>query len=455
MNQSNLRCGGGPGNSGNSPCPPAGVQHQEVSPQQAARLDSLKGTFSVQRHAVKTPRDLARNVITLLVLDLIVLPVVCGGLLLVRAWAGPRAFEAALRNIGPLVGVGGAVLVVIILASPLYQLFLLLFRPRRSVDCPVCGVTHTIFRCVQSYVCTGCGLILRLSQGDTSALFAVHCPCCGAEWGSEAERTRCFVCGLTVIVREGAVMPAPPDIRCPRCDAEAQTGSYVCCTCGELLSQPAPFPGYTERPIYSAAFPAVNDDGMDLISLEAMPASGNMIKAFWFARAGCAAVDRLADKPPTWGEQWEVTVIFQSCLFYLNKMLKQMPKSAEAALHLRSLIQVRYARLLIGAMTPKTGPFDGFAVTNFNELAILGKYRDLLKQLVGAEAEQRSLLSTKIDAWVVPEVWHKERRLDVTNAVAVRKWTEATAPSANTGTPEAVRIPLEFLKVDVPADTGG
>ena len=379
-----------------------------------------------------------------------------GALFLVRAWGG--RIEELMRGAGPLVGIAGLLLFVITLGSPLlalYQFVLVLFRPRRRVACPFCGVTHSIFQGVESYICTGCGHILRfsLAQGGTSLLqaapvgpfVAVRCPRCGTEWGSDAEQIRCFACGLTLIVRDGAAVAAPPDTRCPRCDAEAHAGSYLCGACGKLTSEPEALGGYVARNLYSTALPPARSDGMDAISLMATPASGRIIAAYWAAHKGCAVIDALGDNPPNWGAQWQVIVAFTNCLTHLNMMFHEMPETAAAALGLRSAIQAHYARLLIGAVDPKTGRFCNAAVREAGDFAALREYKALLKQLADAEAKQRTLLSVRMDAWVVPAVAAAQVRVVAENAAAVRQWAE-TAAGAPDRSPEPIRMPLEFLK---------
>lgn len=409
----------------------------------AAKVDLLKRAYSAQRDAVKTPRDLARRATIVLIVG----PVLCGALLLIRALGG--RIEESMGGFG-WIGLAGLLLFVIILGSPLlalYQFGLVLFRRRRRVACPFCGVTHSIFQGVESYICTDCGHILRFSraQGGTSLLeaatvgpfVAVQCPRCGTEWGSDAEQIRCFACGLPLIVRDGAAVPAPPDARCPHCDAEAHAGSFLCGACGELISEPEALDRPAARDLYSTALPPVRGDGMDAISLMAMPASGHIIAAYWAARKGCAVIDALGDKQPDWGALWQAVVVFTNRMILLNTMLYEMPETAAAILGLRSAIQARYARLLGGAVEPQ--------VRNAGDFAALHEYQALLKRLADAEAKQRTLLSDRMEAWAVQSVAAAQGRVVAENAAAVCQWDEAAA-GAPDSSPEPIRMPLHFLK---------
>lgn len=418
---------------------------------QATKVDLLGRAFSAQRDAVKTPRNLMRGATMMLIFGI----VIWGVLILVEASGG--RLGKIMGDMGWL-GVVGLVVFVIMLCSPLlalYQFGLVLFRPRRRVACPFCGATHSIFHGVQSYICTGCGHILRfsLTKGNASllestalgSLVAVQCPRCGTEWGSDAGKNSCFSCGIPLIVRDGTVEPVPPNARCPRCNAETHTGSYLCGACGELISEPEALSGYAARNLFSVALPPVRSDGMDAISLLAMPAIGRIIEAYWEARKGCFIIDALKGKPPGWAAQWKVVVAFTNCLIHMNILSQEMPETTAAALGLRSAIQARYARLLVGAVDSATGRFCNSTLTSSGDFAALNEYKVLLEQLSNAEAEQRALLSATLVAWVVPAVAAGQGKVVTENATAVRRWAEAAA-GAPGSSPEPIRIPLQFFK---------
>lgn len=413
---------------------------------------ALKKAYAAQRDAVKTPRDLARSATIVLIVG----PVVWAIILLCRL-AGLR-LEEAIRNLGVFMGIAGLAIMIMTLLSPLlamYQFALVLFRARRHVVCPFCGRAHSIFQQAASYICTGCGGILRFStppsgaapnanEPGTGPFAAVQCPRCGTEWASDAPEIRCCGCGLPLTVQDGTAAPKAPDSRCPNCGAGAHEGSYFCSSCGEIISEPEELGAYSPRNLYSTSLAPVRADGMDAISLMALPAGGRIVSAYRAAHRGCATVDALGDKAPDWAQQWQAMAAFTNGLIDLNAVVREEPGTASAALGLRLAIQQRYARLLAGCVDGQTGGFCKTAVRTASDYAALANYQRLLKQLTAADAEQCTLLS-EAQPWVVPEVTAAQGSVVVENAAEVCQFAAAVA-AAPGGNPGPVRVPLELFR---------
>lgn len=111
----------------------------------------------------------------------------------------------------------------------------LAFRAVRTVTCPDCSVSHTLFRRYTDYVCGTCDL--RLVPGDDDRLVAVTCPGCDQRTAVTAEHGEltCASCGAATHAAGGALRFAADAVPCPSCGADTSAQQHHCGRCHARL----------------------------------------------------------------------------------------------------------------------------------------------------------------------------------------------------------------------------
>ena len=182
--------------------------------------------------------------------------------------------------------------------SGVFMLFQAIFGKTRSVTCPYCGEIHKLARSSRSYICDGCGHVLRFA-GEGDDLCEVTCPHCALEWAASINmgQTNCFSCGAAVTIANGAAQFSTETQRCPSCDASNPAGSYFCWQCGTLITPPNPVKEPDSDMISESITVEPNADGMDFISIRANAPIGLIFRAVSRLNTIIAEANNFVDNP--------------------------------------------------------------------------------------------------------------------------------------------------------------
>lgn len=172
-----------------------------------------------------------------------VLPVLLGGMDYLP-WNDPASSASStdsLPLIARIIALGFALFGV---GALLASLGILAFTPERTRTCPYCDRQTTLMRKVRSYVCPGCGHLLRMSpkvpEDATEPLVKTACDVCGTEWATTpgSGTQVCHGCGSHTAAISGLSADQACDARCEKCGAGAWSTAAVCGACGSLLAEP-------------------------------------------------------------------------------------------------------------------------------------------------------------------------------------------------------------------------
>lgn len=176
---------------------------------------------------------------------------------------------------------GAGLLAVASFSLGLAMVFRSVFSRRRIAICPYCGAKHHLFRRVRSYVCDGCGCVLRFS-GERNELVKVACPYCSLEWAASPDSgsTRCFSCGAGLVISSGSAQFSPESDACPACAALNAEGSFFCWQCGETIA-PLELVESPRTSVIETVSVKPNREGMDFITIRAASPIGLLYNAIY------------------------------------------------------------------------------------------------------------------------------------------------------------------------------
>ena len=269
---------------------------------------------------------------------------------------------------GPLEGLMGILFLVflaMVVGAFFYGLSMVsraVFGRRRTVTCPYCVAKRTLFRKVQSYVCDGCGHVLRF-RGDGNELVKVTCPHCALEWAASPDSgaTRCFCCGARLMLSDSSARFSTTTQPCPACADPNPEGRYFCRHCGTSVSlmEQAAEPvktGFDNENIKVE----LTSEGMDSISVRAAPPIGLL----YFATSRLNSVASQANELPE-GDQLNLSLVrqVQDSLEEIEEALTRGPEYAGPVSAMLTAVTHITARLLKDI---KIGPMVNTGTEEYN-----------------------------------------------------------------------------------------
>jgi DNA-directed RNA polymerase subunit RPC12/RpoP len=113
-------------------------------------------------------------------------------------------------------------------------------RPTKMVQCPKCGVEHSIYRNVRKYMCTNCRNLLLLGEDAQAQPQFSICPYCGLQTAvtNDSDSFICSNCGLVRQLAESLVKSKT--CSCPNCQQSVPDEVFYCKTCGNVLKSDLP-----------------------------------------------------------------------------------------------------------------------------------------------------------------------------------------------------------------------
>jgi hypothetical protein len=211
------------------------------------------------------------------------------------------SLEKTLGPLGMLLGpIGIFAAAVYIVFTPLVGLFRIgrgLFASAHDRVCPYCGQAYQLLNTQHDFICTGCKSLLRIPKNATSDLVKIHCPKCGAEWGTTADRGKatCHSCGVSVEIAGGKIQVIAQDGNCSNCGNPLSIQSYFCTHCGQLVSQPylngryfLPLSRQFTEGVYADDSLGKLPTGMSETAVMANSAVGFLTQAVWLGKLTAA-----------------------------------------------------------------------------------------------------------------------------------------------------------------------
>lgn len=260
-------------------------------------------TINLQKMSGKTLKSRMQDCVLALVVSAIIIAIV----ILLRIFH--INFAEFFSGQGVLLGIVGILYIAVgfVIAPIMFLLApIMMIRyatmPRKTVVCPICSASHTVYAGVSSYICDQCGNLFLMSESIPQApLFAVECPQChsGFSLDEGISKMRCNNCGVNMAIEQKAVKRTDKHSICPLCGAKVWEDMYLCPSCGALHTDPNKelMEAYKKTDnaftMMFAKMPVTNRWGFDAITQRNLTSVGQYAKAVWLRKE---VRDRLANK---------------------------------------------------------------------------------------------------------------------------------------------------------------